>query len=80
MNQELKSCPFCGSLSLKVESKHHGQWSHTGTYSATVRCNKCHARGSTASCKVNNIYRADDATIQKAIELWNTRVIENAEN
>lgn len=45
--RELKPCPFCGSTSLKVESKHNGQWSNTGTHSATVRCNKCHARGGT---------------------------------
>lgn len=43
MNNKLKPCPFCGSTSLKIESKHHGQWSETGTHSITVRCNKCHA-------------------------------------
>ena len=30
MNKELKPCPFCGSTSLKVESKHNGQWRVTG--------------------------------------------------
>lgn len=40
---ELKPCPFCGSTSLKVESKHNGQWSDSGTHSATVRCKKCYA-------------------------------------
>ena len=74
--QELKPCPFCVFLSLKIESKHNGQWSNTGTYSATVRCNKCHARGSTASCKVSDgtrHYTANESTVQKAIELWNRR-------
>lgn len=73
---KLKPCPFCGSISLKVESKHNGKWVGTGTHSATVRCNKCHARGSTASCKVNGetYYHANEATVQKAIELWNGRV------
>lgn len=67
-------CPFCGSTKLKVESKHHGTHYYTGTYSATVRCSKCHARGPTASCKVEKgKYHADEATKQKAIELWNER-------
>lgn len=76
-NQELKPCPFCGSTSLKVESKHNGQWTFTGTHSVTVRCNKCHARGSTASRKVNGTYGEREVTMQKAIELWNRRVNEN---
>lgn len=75
MNEsELKPCPFCGSTSLKVESKHNGQWSDHGTHSATVRCNKCHARGGTASSKAGkNIYTASEEAKNKAIELWNRR-------
>ena len=70
-------CPFCGNTKLKVESKHNGKWSNTGTHSATVRCSKCHARGPAASCKVSDSrWEADDATKQKAIELWNKRLIE----
>ena len=72
---ELKPCPFCGSTSLKIESKHNGQWSGTGTHSATVRCNKCHARGSTASSKAGKkIYSASEEAKSKAVELWNRRV------
>lgn len=71
----ISPCPFCGSTKLKVESKHHGQHYYEGTHSATVRCNKCHARGPTASCKVEKgKYHADTVTEQKAIELWNARV------
>lgn len=67
-------CPFCGNTKLKVDSKHNGKWSNTGTHSATVRCSKCHARGPTASCKVSDSrWSADEATKQKAIELWNRR-------
>lgn len=74
MANELLPCPFCGSTSLKIESKHNGTHYWTGTHSATVRCNKCHARGGTASCKVEkSIIRADSATEQKAIEAWNRR-------
>lgn len=68
----MNPCPFCGSTSLKIESKHHGKYSGTGTHSATVRCNKCHARGPTASCKAERgKYHADEYTRQQAVNLWN---------
>jgi Lar family restriction alleviation protein len=74
-------CPFCGNTKLKVDSKHNGKWSNTGTHSATVRCSKCHARGPTASCKVSDSrWSADEATKQKAIELWNRRNDQNETN
>lgn len=73
--RELKPCPFCGSTSLKVESKHNGKWSDTGTHSVTVRCNKCHARGGTASSKASkSVYTASEEAKNKAVELWNGRV------
>lgn len=72
MDIELKPCPFCGNTKLKIESKHHGTHYYTGTHSASVRCSKCHARGPTASCKVEkHKYSADEVTQQKAAELWN---------
>jgi Lar family restriction alleviation protein len=72
---QISPCPFCGNTKLKVESKHNGKWVGTGTHSATVRCSKCHARGPTAFCKVEKgHYGADEATKQRAIELWNARV------
>jgi Lar family restriction alleviation protein len=77
MDIELKPCPFCGNTKLKIESKHHGMHYYTGTHSASVRCSKCHARGPTASCKVEKEngarhFSADEITIQKAAELWNS--------
>lgn len=72
---EPNPCPFCGSTKLKVDSKHHGTHYYTGTHSATVRCNKCHARGPTASCKVTREQmRVDEYTKLRAIELWNERI------
>lgn len=69
---ELHPCYFCGSTKLKIESKHNGTHYYTGTHTASVRCNKCHARGPTASCKVEKgKYHADEYTEQKAAELWN---------
>ena len=74
MANELKPCPFCGSLSLKIESKRNGTHYWTETHIATVRCNKCHSRGGTASCKVERgKHDADEITKQKAIEAWNRR-------
>lgn len=71
---EINPCPFCGNTKLKVESKHNGTHYYTGAHSATVRCSKCHARGPTASCKVEKgKYHADEETKQRAIELWNAR-------
>ena len=72
MNIEIKHCPFCGNTKLKVESKHHGHHYYEGTHSASVRCSKCHARGPTASCKVERgKYHTDEETNRRAIELWN---------
>ena len=75
MDIKLKPCPFCGSTSLKLESKHNGTHYYTGTHSATVRCNKCHARGGTASVKVEVVKRGriDEETKRKAIDAWNRR-------
>ena len=75
---ELKPCPFCGSTSLKIDSKHNGHWSNTGTHSATVRCNKCHSRGPTSSSKVGKSgtstrWSPSENAIQLAVEKWNTR-------
>lgn len=73
----ISPCPFCGSTNLKVDSKHHGKHYYEGTHSATVRCQKCHARGPTASCKVTRAHmRVDESTMQKAIELWNNQVVD----
>jgi hypothetical protein len=72
MSVELKPCPFCRNTKLKIESKHHGTHYYTGTHSASVRCSKCHARGPTASCKVEKgKYHTDEETIQRAADLWN---------
>ena len=76
---ELKPCPFCGSTRLKIVSKHNGRYHYTGTHSATVRCCKCHARGGTVSCKVEESYHcANKETEQRAVEVWNRRANENA--
>ena len=89
MNNELKPCPFCGGMKLKIERKSVyagtnglGQRVERMTYS--VRCNKCHARGGAVGGKVLSLYRfsitklpdwatTDVALKQQAIEVWNRR-------
>ena len=40
---EMKACPFCGSMSLKlIKTKTNG--SKTG-HSVYIKCRRCHARG-----------------------------------
>lgn len=72
MSVMINPCPWCGNTKVRVESKHNGDVYWRGTHSASVRCSKCHARGPTASCKVErHMYGADELTKQKAIDLWN---------
>lgn len=72
----MHSCPFCGSDKLKVDKKANGYLNtETGKkhkffldradvaqFIYSVRCNSCHARGSTASSE------------SEAVSLWNRRV------
>lgn len=85
-NTELKPCPFCGSNKLKLESKngrihYHEkdgmrQWQNVVF---SVRCNSCHARGSTTSADLptmgmyGDLVTKKNNAIERAIEAWNTR-------
>ncbi len=57
MNEELKTCPFCGSKKLKIQGTHR-RIGRTGTdepvarETFSVRCNVCHARGGAVGGKV----------------------------
>jgi hypothetical protein len=83
---ELKPCPFCGSEKMKVEGKYKKKWSYEGVGHITcaVRCNKCHARGGTASGYVRNavhpltergeeVLEMEYQIRGRAIEAWNRR-------
>ena len=77
MTDKLRECPFCGGDKLKIDYK-----SRNGVESYSVRCNKCHARGGTASVDIYSVVdtegyagikRNRELVKKKVIELWNTR-------
>ena len=83
---ELKPCPFCGSDKVNVEGKRKKELSYEGLERITyaVRCNKCHARGGTASGYIrNSFYRLTERGLElmetvseicnRAINAWNRR-------
>lgn len=85
---DLKLCPFCESDKLKIEMKKKGTRyfgiAQLENYTASVRCNACHARGGTVSGYVRNRrfveaadWLKDEISIEelerRAIESWNTR-------
>lgn len=82
-NIKMDPCPFCGGEKLKVESKRKNiSYRHLSVVTKSVRCNRCHARGGTASGEVGNYSfgtpKSDKLTTEqeietRAIELWNTR-------
>ena len=77
---ELKKCPFCGSDKLKIEKKKkETRYFGIGAlenYTASVRCNVCHARGGAVSGYVRNrrFVEADNWLKDEiSIEAWNKR-------
>lgn len=86
LNRELKPCPFCGSDKVKVEGKTKKALSYEGLEHRTyaVRCNKCHARGGTASGYIRNSFyhltergkelmERECEIRNRATEAWNRR-------
>lgn len=89
----MKICPFCGSDKLKIDMKKKGtRYFGIGqleNYTASVRCNVCHARGGAVSGFVRNRrfvdkddWLKDEISIEelerRAVEKWNTRKPEEA--
>jgi Restriction alleviation protein Lar len=64
MTRQLKNCPFCGSIAELDECKdHHGEWFNLG-------CSKI-------QCPAHNLFYTEEMeTMPKAIEVWNTRIID----
>lgn len=80
--EERVSCPFCGSVKLKIDQKTSGRGKFNPETKrmdklvvVTVRCNKCHARGPTTSIYVDT-WRMDPTKLleEQAIAAWNRRV------
>lgn len=85
---KLRECPFCGGHSTKVSFKRkHIRFNGYGNYlewcSVSVRCTKCHARGSIVSGDVFHGILHDGEKMPQgttenelknaAIEAWNRR-------
>lgn len=74
METKLKSCPFCGSDKLKIDSKRTFNYG-TKHCSVSVRCMKCHARGPVIGIVVpNNQYNERDICNPAVVDAWNRRV------
>ena len=86
---ELKPCPFCGGEKLKVEHKVSSMYKAglkgVEPYTFSVRCNKCHARGTTVfgylRCGICGLSEDAEKVVEtrgqlenKATEAWNRRV------
>lgn len=83
--EELKSCPFCGSDSVKISKcdiGFIGQYDDGRKklkYRVNVRCNKCHAKGKPITTTViygeRGFHRQEAFQIaeQQAMIAWNTR-------
>ena len=87
--EDMELCPFCGSTKLKTErtikSTHYSRNRGLDHVVCSVRCNKCHARGGTASGYTRNaMYKLTEdgakllepmAQIEaRAVAAWNRRV------
>lgn len=86
-NDKLLPCPFCGGIKLKMDSKstlvgYNGADERVERWTFSVRCNTCHARGSTVGGKVipfryvdiehKGITTKEDLQ-RRCAEAWNVR-------
>lgn len=72
MNENIKPCPFCGSENVKLLKKRTMYYGHTA-YTASIRCNRCHARGGTV-INLTAPYAVKEDVEAIARERWNTRI------
>ena len=71
MEDNLKPCPFCGSEKPKLEKKRTVYKGHKA-YTASVRCNCCHARGGTV-INLTIPYAVKEDVEATARRRWNRR-------
>ena len=68
---QLKPCPFCGSEKLKLVKKRR-IYRGNKAYTASIRCNCCHARGGTV-INLTIPYAVKEDVEATARKLWNER-------
>lgn len=84
MSRELKPCPFCGGTDIQYSIKTTGGYKRQ--YHASMFCNTCHCYGARILYQVPNkdysryLVENDTELHEKAIEAWNRRVEEGADN
>lgn len=83
--KRIRTCPFCGSTKVKIDSKSkNNNYTRTVYCTVSVRCTRCHARGGTASGEIPNriAYPINidltkitnyEVLEERAIEMWNKR-------
>jgi Lar family restriction alleviation protein len=87
-NDKLLPCPFCGGAKLKMDSKstlvgYNGASERVERWTFSVRCNTCHARGSTVGGKVipfmiyadveHKGITTKEELQRRCVEAWNIR-------
>lgn len=78
---ELKPCPFCGGIKLKIDSKRTFKCGKEKHCSVTVRCMKCHARGPVVGINMQSgHYNEREICEASVIKAWNRRVGEEDAN
>ncbi|MBQ8298152.1 MAG: Lar family restriction alleviation protein [Ruminococcus sp.] len=78
MEKELKPCPFCGSVKLKLAKKRTIYRGHKA-YVASIRCNRCNARGGTV-LNLTIPYAVKEDVENEAARRWNRRANSEEDN
>ena len=70
----LKYCPFCGGINLKIDSKRTFQYGGKKHCSVSIQCMKCHARGPVIGINMpNGKYNEREICENAVTEAWNRR-------
>lgn len=79
--KNLKPCPFCGSVNVDVQDTNNGSLSRHFTCDERLICVVCYSCCATAGFVRVNYYTGDVQTaINRAIDFWNMRADEDAED
>ena len=75
IDNELKPCPFCGNVKLKIDRKSkfagcNGLDERVEQHTYSVRCNVCHARGGAVGGKI--VFGSSIFGIDTSLPSWAT--------